>query len=99
MEPTRLARDFGRVTWGDKGYDKQELVTKPGTAFLAADLEIIPKVEPDYAAYIASWLEALRSDKRLIFSGAAHAQRAADYLHGLHPAAGSLDMSSEAMTG
>jgi antirestriction protein ArdC len=27
----------------------------------------------------------LQDDKRLIFSAAAHAQRAADYLHGLQP--------------
>jgi antirestriction protein ArdC len=27
----------------------------------------------------------LKNDKRAIFSAAAHAQRAADYLHGLQP--------------
>jgi antirestriction protein ArdC len=27
----------------------------------------------------------LRDDKRLIFTAAAHTQRAADYLHGLQP--------------
>ena len=27
------------------------------------------------------WLTALRNDKRLIFTAAAHAQRAADFLH------------------
>jgi antirestriction protein ArdC len=31
-------------------------------------------------------LKALQDDKRLIFSAAAHAQRAADYLHGLQSA-------------
>lgn len=31
--------------------------------------------------YIGHWLEALRNDTRLIFTAAAHAQRAADYLH------------------
>ena len=45
-----------------------------------------PRFAPDHAAYIASWLKALQDDKRLIFSAAAHAQRAADYLHGLQPA-------------
>jgi antirestriction protein ArdC len=37
----------------------------------------------DHAAYIASWLEVLKNDKRAIFSAAAHAQRAADFLAGL----------------
>src|SRR5258708_16844245 len=32
-------------------------------------------------------LTALRNDKRLIFTAAAHAQRAVDYLHGLQPKA------------
>jgi antirestriction protein ArdC len=43
----------------------------------------VPEVRPDHAAYIASWLEVLKGDKRFIFSAAAHAQRAADYLHSL----------------
>lgn len=81
----RLARDFGRVRHGDEGYAKEELVAELGSAFLCADLEITPEVREDHAAYIAFWLEALKNDKRLIFSAAAHAQRAADYLHGLQP--------------
>ena len=55
------------------------------SAFLCADLAITPEVRDDHAAYIASWLKALQDDKRLIFSAAAHAQRAADYLHSLQP--------------
>jgi antirestriction protein ArdC len=82
---TRLARDFGRVRWGDEGYAKEELVAELGAAFLCADLDITPEVRDDHAAYIASWLAALRGDKRFIFTAAAHAQRAADYLHGLQP--------------
>ena len=81
----RLARDFGRVVQGDEGYAKEELVAELGAAFLCADLGITPEVMPDHAAYIASWLKALKDDKRLIFSAAAHAQRAADHLHGLQP--------------
>jgi antirestriction protein ArdC len=83
--PTRLDRDMGRVKWGDEGYAREELVAELGSAFLCADLEITPEVRPDHAAYIASWLKALQDDKRLIFSAAAHAQRAVDYLHGLQP--------------
>jgi antirestriction protein ArdC len=82
---TRLARDLGRVRHGDEGYAKEELVAELGAAFLCADIGITPELRDDHAAYIASWLKALRGDKRLIFTAAAHAQRAADYLHGLQP--------------
>ena len=82
---TRLARDMGRVRYGDEGYAREELVAELGAAFLCADLGITPEVRDDHASYIASWLSVLRNDKRFIFSAAAHAQRAADYLHGLQP--------------
>ncbi len=80
---TRLARDMGRVKWGDEGYAREELVAELGAAFLCADLAITPDVREDHAAYIASWLTVLKLDKRFVFSAASHAQRAADYLHGL----------------
>ncbi len=78
----RLARDMGRVKWGDEGYAREELVAELGSAFLCADLGITPEVREDHAAYIASWLKVLKDDKRLIFSAASHGQRAVDYLHG-----------------
>jgi len=37
----------------------------------------------DHSAYIASWLKVPRDDKRAIFTAAAHAQRAVDFLHSL----------------
>jgi antirestriction protein ArdC len=80
--PSRLDRDLGRKKWGDEGYAKEELVAELGAAFLCADLGITPEVRADHAAYIGSWLEALKDDKRFIFSAAAHAQRALDWLHG-----------------
>ena len=79
----RLDRDFGRKRWGDEGYAREELVAELGAAFLCADLELTPEVREDHSAYIASWLKVLKGDKRAIFSAAAHAQRAADFLHGL----------------
>ena len=54
-----------------------------GAAFLCADLGITPEPREDHAAYLAHWLAVLRDDKRAIFSAAAHAQRAVDYLHSL----------------
>ena len=54
-----------------------------GAAFLCADLALTPEPGTDHAAYIQSWLKVLKEDKRAIFSAAAHAQRAADFLHAL----------------
>lgn len=80
---TRLNREFGRKRWGDVGYAAEELVAELGSAFLCADLGLAAAPREDHASYLASWLEVLKSDKRAIFTAAAHAQRAADFLHGL----------------
>ena len=77
---SRLDRDLGRKRWGDAGYAMEELVAELGSAFLCADLDLTPEVREDHAAYIANWLEVLKNDKRAIFSAAAHAQSAADFL-------------------
>lgn len=58
----------------------EELVAELGAAFLGADLGLSTEPRADHAAYIGSWLKVLKEDKRAIFSAAAHAQRAADYL-------------------
>lgn len=81
--PTRLDRDFGRQRFGDAGYAREELVAELGAAFLCADLGLALEPREDHAAYIASWLEVLKDDKRFIVSAASHAQRAVDHLHGL----------------
>jgi antirestriction protein ArdC len=88
---SRLGRDFGRKRFGDEGYAMEELVAELGSAFLSADLELTPEVRDDHAAYIASWIKVLKDDKRAIFSAASHAQRAADFLHGLQKAAAEAD--------
>ena len=79
--PTRLDRDFGRSRWGDEGYAREELVAELGAAFLCADLGLELEPRPDHASYIASWMEVLKDDRRFIFTAAAYAQRAADFLH------------------
>lgn len=87
--PSRLDRDLGRKRWGDEGYAREELVAELGSAFLAADLGIALEPRDDHAAYIESWLKVLKQDKRAVFTAAAHAQRAADFLHGLQGSAAS----------
>ena len=94
--PKRLDRDFGRKSWGDAGYAMEELVAELGAAFLAADLGLEAAPRPDHAAYIASWLKVLKEDKRAIFSAAAHAQRAVDFMLALQPGASATEDACEA---
>ena len=82
---TRLDRDLGRKRFGDEGYAREELVAELGAAFLCADLGLRLEDREDHASYIASWLKVLKDDRRAIFSAAAHAQQAADFLRGLQP--------------
>lgn len=81
---TRLAREFGK-RFGDNAYAFEELVAELGAAFLCAMLGVTPEVQPEHADYLAHWLAILKTDKRAIFTAAAQAQRAADYLHALQP--------------
>jgi antirestriction protein ArdC len=78
--PARRNRDLGRKHYVDDGYAREEFVAELGAAFLCADLGLTPEVREDHAAYIGCWLQVLQNDKRAIFSAAAHAQRAVDYL-------------------
>ncbi|HTV56937.1 MAG TPA: zincin-like metallopeptidase domain-containing protein [Terriglobia bacterium] len=91
--PSRLDRSFGRKAWGDEGYAKEELVAELASAFLCADLSLTPEVRDDHAAYIADWLTVLQNDKRAIFSAAAHARKAVEYLHGLQGTAALADLA------
>lgn len=77
---SRLDRSFDQKRWGDEGYAREELVAELGAAFLCADLGIALEDRADHAAYIGSWLKVLKNDKRAIFSAAAHAQRAVEFL-------------------
>jgi antirestriction protein ArdC len=58
-----------------------------GAAFLCADLGVALTPREDHAAYLASWLDVLRADKRAIFQAASFAARAVDYLHAQQAAA------------
>ncbi|MBD2705655.1 DUF1738 domain-containing protein [Spirosoma sp. BT702] len=84
--PLRLNRDLGRKTYGDEGYAKEELVAELGACFLATDLGFEPMPEEHHAAYIQSWLQVLKDDKRFIFQAASYAQKATEYIQKLvHP--------------
>jgi antirestriction protein ArdC len=80
----RLDRETGK-RFGDNAYAMEELVAELGAAFLCADLGISLEPRKDHAAYLDSWLKALKADKKAIFSAASLANKAAEYLHNLQP--------------
>ena len=76
----RLNRDMtGR--FGSEAYAMEELVAELGAAFLCAELGLPSDPRKDHAPYISSWLNALKNDKRAIFTAAAKAQEAVDWLN------------------
>ncbi len=64
--------------FGTPDYAREELVAEIGAAFICARLGVAGEHIDNHAAYLASWLKALRGDKKLIFKAAAQAQTAAD---------------------
>ncbi len=78
--PSRLARNIDDKRYGSQAYAVEELVAELGAAFLCADLELSLTPREDHAAYLGSWLQVLKNDKRAIFTAAAHAQRAVEFL-------------------
>ncbi len=80
--PSRLARPtlMEASRFGSKTYSKEELVAELGSAYLCAHCGIGERTLENSAAYLASWLQALRDDKTLMVHAAANAQKAADYI-------------------
>ncbi len=80
--PARLNRptltEFER--FGDANYSREELVAEMGAAFLAGYCGIENRVISNSAAYLASWLEVLKSDPRMVLIAASQAQKAADLI-------------------
>ncbi|WP_031553029.1 ArdC family protein [Parvularcula oceani] len=74
---TRLARDLA-TRFGTKDYAREELVAEMASAFLCAEMGIVPTVR--HADYLANWLAVLREDKRAIFRAASLASKAADFV-------------------
>ena len=75
----RLDRTKGK-TFGDPQYAFEELVAEIGSAILGAAIGLRPDHIEDHAAYVGSWLKALKNDKRFILKAAADAQKAADFV-------------------
>ena len=61
-----------------EAYAFEELVAEMGSAFLTDHCGLAGQLQ--HASYIESWLKALKNDKKLIFTAASQAQKAADFL-------------------
>ena len=76
----RLDRDLsGR--FGSESYAMEELIAELGAALLCAELGLPTDPRKDHAPYISSWLKVLKNDKRAIFTAAAKAQEAVDWMN------------------
>ncbi|ECC6921913.1 zincin-like metallopeptidase domain-containing protein [Salmonella enterica] len=73
----RLNREM-KGKFGSEDYAFEELIAELGSAFLMADLGVSGDVQ--HESYIASWLKALKNDKRYIFKAASAASKAHRYL-------------------
>jgi antirestriction protein ArdC len=79
--PSRLDRSTltQSYTFGDTNYAQEELRAELASLFLAAERGI-PHDPMNHAAYVGSWIKALKSDKNEIFRAAADASKMTDYL-------------------
>ncbi len=64
--------------FGSPAYAREELIAEMASAFLCAELGIVPTVR--HADYLGAWLSVLREDSKAIFRAASQASKAADYL-------------------
>lgn len=76
---TRLARNLSS-RFGTRDYAMEELVAELGAAYLCAEYLVVNEPRQDHAAYIGEWLDVLKSDKRAIFTAAAKANEAVQFL-------------------
>ncbi len=71
-----VQRAVAPIKAGLSGY-----VAEIGASYLMADLGLAYTPRADHAAYLASWLAALKHDPKAIFTAAAQAQAGADWIH------------------
>lgn len=82
---SRLARPdlLNSHSFGDVSYSKEELVAELGSAFLSGHTGITVVTLPNSASYLASWIQVLRGDHKLLIQAAGLAQKAADLILGI----------------
>lgn len=82
--PSRLNRPTLNESYrfGDLNYAKEELRAELASVFIAAEVGI-PHDAANHAAYVGSWIKALKEDKNEIFRAAHDASAATDFVLGL----------------
>ncbi|HQG93480.1 MAG TPA: zincin-like metallopeptidase domain-containing protein [Acidobacteriota bacterium] len=78
----RLARK-SLADWapfGSADYSREELVAEMGAGFLCAHAGVSNATLENSAAYIQSWLQVLKDDRRAVIVAAGQAQKAADFI-------------------
>lgn len=77
--PKRLDRDLsGRFQ--SSSYIFEELIAETGAAFIMSHFGLSAEPRQDHAQYLAHWLRVMKEDKKAIFTAAAKAAEATDYL-------------------
>jgi antirestriction protein ArdC len=74
---SRLDRNFSGNRGGE-AYAREELVAELSSAFLCAELGVVPTVR--HADYLGAWLGVLKRDNHAIFQAASLASKAAEYV-------------------
>jgi antirestriction protein ArdC len=74
--------------FGSHEYSKEELIAEMTACFICGEIGITPATLDNSAAYIQSWLRALKSkdNKNLVITAASAAQKAFDYIMDRKPA-------------
>ena len=77
----RLARLDTTANFGSEEYSKEELVAELGSAALVNHVGLeTSKSFRNSAAYVQSWLQVLKNDKRFIVSAASKAEKAVNFI-------------------
>jgi antirestriction protein ArdC len=101
--PSRLNRPTLSESYrfGDLNYAKEELRAELASVFMAAELGV-PHDPANHAAYVGSWIKALREDKNEIFRAAHDASAATDFVLSLDlevSRAETLELAGSAVAG
>ncbi|HKY23316.1 MAG TPA: zincin-like metallopeptidase domain-containing protein [Vicinamibacterales bacterium] len=77
----RLDRNLDRYADSRANRAFEELIAEIGSGLLGAQHGLRPDHIEDHARYIGSWIAELKNDPKYLFSAAAQAQAAVDYLN------------------
>jgi antirestriction protein ArdC len=80
---TRLDRNLDRYADSRANRAFEELIAEIGSGLLGAQHGFRPEHLEEHARYIGSWIVELQNDPKYLFSAAAQAQAAVDYLNQL----------------